>query len=207
MGYPDLILTPWTMGRTEPLAVYGPRGIKPMTDHVLAAWRVDIEARARRLRYPDAYQVVAHEFEPGVIFRDRNVVVTAFAVHHHEIEHSFGFRFETPDRTIVISGDTTPTQALIENARGCDVLIHEAYSMASYAKLTPAWQQFRRTHHTSSQELAAIAGEVKPSLLILYHRSNAGGGETGPNDEKELVEEIRQSYSGNVVAGRDLEMF
>lgn len=207
MGYPDLILTPWTMGRAEPLTVYGPRGFKAMTEHVLAAWRVDIEARARRLRHPDACRVVAHEFGPGVIFRDRNIVVTAFAVHHHEIEHPFGFRFKTPDRTIVISGDTTPTQALIENARGCDMLIHEAYSMASYAKLTPAWQQFRRTHHTSSQELAAIADEVKPGLLILYHRSNAGGGETGPDDEQELVQEIRQSYSGNVVAGRDLDIF
>ncbi len=207
MGYPDLILTTWTMGRAGPLTVYGPRGFKAMTENVLAAWRVDIEARARRLRHPDAYRVVAHEFGPGVIFRDRNIVVTAFAVHHHEIEHSFGFRFDTPDRAIVISGDTTPTQTLVDNARGCDVLIHEAYSMASYAKLSPAWQQFRRTHHTSSQELAAIADAVKPGLLILYHRSNAGGGETGPDDEQELVQEIRQSYSGNVLAGRDLDVF
>lgn len=206
VGFPDLVLTPWTMGRSGPLTAYGPPGFKAMTEHVLAAWQVDIAARSRRLRHPDAWRVVAHEFAAGVIFRDRNVVVTAFPVHHHEIADSFGFRFETPDRTIVISGDTTPTQALIEHARGCDVLIHEAYSMASCAKLTPAWQEFRRTHHTSSQELAAIAGEVKPGLLVLYHRSNAGGGES-PDDELELIEEVRRSYDGNVVTGRDLDVF
>jgi ribonuclease BN (tRNA processing enzyme) len=107
----------------------------------------------------------------------------------------------------VISGDTTPTDALIDNARGCDVLIHEAYSVASYGKLTSAWQEFRRTHHTSSKELAAIAERVKPGLLILYHQSNAGGGETGSDDEAELVGEIRQFYKGNVMTGRDLEVF
>ncbi len=207
MGYPDLILTPWTMGRSEPLTAYGPPGFAAMTERVLEAWQIDIAARSQRLAYPQAYRVVAHEFEPGVIHRDDKITVTAFPVHHHEIKHSFGFRFDTPDRIIVISGDTTPARTLVENARGCDVLIHEAYSMASYAKLSPAWQQFRRAHHTSSRELAALAEQIKPGLLILYHRSNAGGGEAGPGDEQELVDEIRQSYDGDVIAGRDLDVF
>ena len=207
MGYPDLIFTPWIMGRTGPLTAYGPPGFKAMTDNILKAWQIDINARAERLQNSDSYRVDAHEIAPGVIYRDHNVAVTAFPVHHHEMKDSFGFRFETPDRTIVISGDTTPTDALIDNARGCDVLIHEAYSVASYGKLTSAWQEFRRTHHTSSKELAAIAERVKPGLLILYHRSNAGGGETGSDDEAELVGEIRQFYKGNVMTGRDLEVF
>jgi ribonuclease BN (tRNA processing enzyme) len=207
MGYPDLILTPWMMGRAGPLTAYGPPGFKAMTDNIIKAWQIDIAARSERLQNPDSYRVNAHEFAAGVIYRDQNIAVTAFPVHHHEIKDSFGFRFETPDRTVVISGDTTPTQALLDNARGCDVLIHEAYSMVSYGKITPAWQKFRRTHHTSSSELAEIARKVKPGLLILYHRSNAGGGETGSDDEAELVAEIRQLYAGNVVTGRDLEVF
>jgi ribonuclease BN (tRNA processing enzyme) len=207
MGYPDLILTPWTMGRSEPLTVYGPPGFKAMTARVLEAWQDDIAARSQRLAYPQAYRVSAHEFERGVIHCDDKITVTAFQVHHREMKHSFGFRFDTPDRIIVISGDTTPTPALVEHGRGCDVLIHEAYSMASYARLSPAWQQFRRTHHTSSQELAALAEQIKPGLLILYHRSNAGGGETGAGDEQQLVDEIRRSYGGRVVPGRDLDVF
>ena len=79
------------------------------------------------------------------------------------------------------------------------MLIHEAYALSSYSRLTPAWQEFRRTHHTSSLELAKIATEAKPGLLVLYHRSNAGGGEAHQDDEQELIGEIRRACSGHVV--------
>jgi len=207
MGYPDLIFTPWIMGRDQPLQVYGPHGLKTMTESIMTAWQIDIAARSERLSSSAAYQVNAHEILPGIIYRDRNVAVTSFCVHHHEMKDSFGFRFDSPDRSIVISGDTTPTQALIDNSRGCDVLIHEAYSLASYDHASPAWQEFRRTHHTSSKELAEIAAQVKPGLLVLYHRSNAGDGEIGPNAEAEVIEEVRQFYSGEVVTGHDLDVF
>lgn len=207
MGYPDLIFTPWIMGRADPLAAYGPRGLKAMTDSILKAWQIDIDARAKRLPNPAGYRVGVREIEPGIVYRDCNVTVTAFPVNHREMTDCFGFRFETPDRTVVISGDTTPTQALIDNARGCDVLIHEAYSLASYDKLPSAWQAFRRTHHTSSKELATIAEQVNPGLLVLYHRSNAGGEQNDADDDAALLEEIRQLYDGNVVTARDLEVF
>lgn len=203
MGYPDLIFTPWMMGRKEPLAVYGPPGLKAMTEAVLDAWQIDIRARQSRLVNPDAWRAVAHEIAPGLVYRDDKISVTAFTVHHHEMENAFGFRFETPDRCIVISGDTTPVPELIEHARGCDVLIHEAYSIASYNRVSPHWQHFRRSHHTSSQELAAIANEVKPRLLVLYHCSNAGDiNENGA----EVLDEIRSVYNGEVRSACDLDV-
>ena len=124
VGYPDLIFTPWVMGRHEPLAVYGPKGIKAMTEHVLKAWQVDIDGRINGLNQhnPTGCKVDAHEIAPGVVYKDRNVTVTAFSAQHEDMVDSFGFRFDTPDRAIVISGDTTPTQALIDHSRGCDVL-------------------------------------------------------------------------------------
>lgn len=203
MGYPDLIFTPWIMGRAEGLTVYGPPGLKAMTEDILRAWQIDISGRAPRSSHPDAWRPVAHEITPGIVYRDANVMVTGFAVHHHEMKDSFGFRFDTPGRRIVISGDTTPTPGLIENARGCDVLVHEAYSMASYKCVSAEWQDFRRAHHTSSEELAAIAGEAKPRLLVLYHCSNAGGSR---DDTAELLREMRSLYSGDVIAGRDLDV-
>jgi ribonuclease BN (tRNA processing enzyme) len=203
MGYPDLIFTPWIMGRAEALTVYGPPGLKAMTEDVLRAWQIDISGRAPRSLHPDAWRPVAHEITPGTIYRNARVMVTAFPVHHHEMKDSFGFRFDTPDRSVVISGDTTPAPELIENARGCDVLIHEAYSMASYKRVTPDWQDFRRTHHTSSEELAVIAAETKPRLLVLYHCSNAGDLR---GDMAELLREVRSLYSGDVIAGRDLDV-
>ena len=139
------------MGRHDPLAVYGPKGIQAMTEHVLKAWEVDIDGRTNGLNQHNntGWKVVAHEIEPGVVYKDRNVTVTAFSVRHEEMVDSFGFRFETPDRTIVISGDTTPTQALIDHSRGCDVLIHEAYSMMTYRNTNRPSPEFRRRHHTS----------------------------------------------------------
>jgi len=209
VGYPDLIFTPWVMGRKEPLAVYGPPGIKAMTEHVLKAWQIDIDGRTNGINQhnPTGYRVNAHEIAPGIIYKDRNVCVTAFPVRHEEMVHSFGFRFETPDRTIVISGDTAPTQALIDHSRGCDLLIHEAYSMDSYHQVSPRSQEFRRRHHTSSAELAEIANTVKPDLLVIYHRSNAGGGLGSFGSEESLIDEIRASYKGRVVCGHDLDIF
>src|SRR5262245_55030117 len=143
VGYPDLIFTPWVAGRQDPLTVYGPKGIKAMTENILKAWQIDIDARRSGLHRSDSAgcKVNAHEIVPGTVYKDANVTVTAFPTRHEDIVDSFGFRFETLDRTIVISGDTIPTQALIEHSHGCDVLVHEAYSMASFREVPPHWQE------------------------------------------------------------------
>ena len=142
-----------------------------------------------------------------MIYEDRNVRVTAFPVRHEEMANSFGYRFDAPDRVVVISGDTAPTQALIDHSRGCDLLVHEAYSMASYHQVSPRSQEFRRTHHTSAIELAEIANTVKPGLLVIYHRSNAGGGLSSVDQEQVLIEELKRDYAGEVVAAHDLDVF
>ncbi len=208
LGYPDLIFTPWLMGRTAPLEVYGPTGLAAMTRNILSAWEIDVTARQNGINGHNrsGCRVQTHEIEAGVIFRDRNVSVTAFRVRHEEMADSFGFRFDAPDRSIVISGDTAPTPALIEQSRGCDVLIHEAYSMATYRRVSERAQEFRRSHHTSSEELAAIANEVRPGLLVLYHRSNVGGGPDVADREEVLLDEIRRDYIGRVVAAHDLDV-
>ena len=209
IGYPDLVFTPWVMGRNEPLDVYGPTGITAMTEHMLKAWQVDIEGRVNGLggHDPEGCKVNAREIAPGVVHRDRNVKVTAFSVQHGEMVDSFGYRFDTPDRAIVISGDTAPTQTLLDHSRGCDVLIHEAYSMETHHRVSLRAQEYRRHHHTSSIELAKVANDVKPGLLVIYHRSNMGGPAESADSEQVLLDEIRQSYAGCVVMGHDLDVF
>jgi ribonuclease BN (tRNA processing enzyme) len=208
-GYPDLILTPWIMGRRKPLAVYGPKGLKAMTKHVLQAWRVDIE---NRVNGPDKLppagcHVDVHEIAPGLIYQDKNIGVTAFPVSHGKLKNAFGFRFETTDRTIVISGDTAPTPTIADHCERCDVLIHEAYSQQTYVKVSRKWQAYRRKYHTSSVELAELARRIKPGLLVLYHRANAGGGVRLPNPEQAVLDEMRHLYRGDIVAARDLDIF
>jgi ribonuclease BN (tRNA processing enzyme) len=207
MGYPDLIFTPWLMGRREPLLVFGPKGLKGMTTNILKAWEIDLNARTQGGHARPPCQVNAHEIIPGIIYRDRNITVTAFPVHHGDALDAFGYRIETQDRTVVLSGDTAPTPSLLEHCSGCDVLIHEAYPLATFGSVSAAWQEFRRTHHTSSIELAEIANAVKPGLLVVYHQSNAGGGPTASDSDEILIEEIQRLYKGPVVCGHDLDVF
>jgi len=208
-GYPDLILTPWIMGRTRPLQVYGPKGLAAMTRHVLAGWQVDIANRIEGIdRLPAAgCEVRAHEIEAGCVYKDGNVRVTAFRVRHGTVEDAFGYRFETQDKIIVISGDTAATEAMVEHAKGCDVLIHEAYSEQTFNHVSPRWQEYRRNYHTSSQELASLAGRINPGLLILYHRVNVGAPISAPNPEEAVLNEIRRTYRGDVVVGHDLDVY
>jgi hypothetical protein len=112
------------------------------------------------------------------------------------------------------SGEGTSVQIGSVNRHGqictgrCDVLIHESYGMKTYNAVSADAQASPRRLHTSTMQLAELAGKAKPGLLILYHRSNLGGvlGEV-PNPEEAFLEEIRSGYAGNVVVGHDLDIF
>lgn len=200
-GYPDLIFTPWTVGRRVPLEVYGPKGLTAMTEHILEAYRVDIETRVNpdgnQRGFPEGHNVNAHEISAGVVYRDSNVTVTAFPTKH--AMESYGYRFDTPDRSIVISGDTNPTQETIDACRGCDVLIHEAHTPAWLATRPETFQRFSAQYHTTTPELAELASKAKPRLLILYHYNGLSA--------EELQNDMRARYPGHFVVGRDLDVF
>ncbi len=203
LGLADLILTPWVLGREAPLEVYGPRGIRAMADHLIEAYQEDIAVRTGGLEPANeqGYKVSAHEIEAGTVYQDENVTVKAFSVQHGSWAHAFGFRFETADRTIVISGDTAPCSSLLESAGGCDVLIHEVYSEAGFQRREPQWQRYHAAFHTSTRELGDIATKLRPELLILYHQLFWG------TTEGDLLREVRQSYDGRVVSGNDLDVY
>lgn len=202
VGYPDLIFTPWVIGRTGELHVYGPQGLRDMTDHIMKAWQEDIAIRTRGLEQNQPLAVIAHEIRPGLVFSDDAVKVTAFPVLHGEWKQAYGYRFDTPDRTIVISGDARPTPGLVSACNHCDILIHEVYSPESRAPM-PDWPKYRALYHTSTLELAEIARQSQPGLLILYHR--AGSLTALPEDQ--YLREIHQQWAGKVVVGHDLEIY
>ena len=131
--------------------------------------------------------------------------MTAFNVPHGDLV-SYGYRFQTPDRVIVISGDTVPTDNVVNACNGCDILVHEHYSVGSYARVEPRWQGYRRRHHTSTEQLAELATKARPGLLILYHRANPGaGGASAP--ESEVIQEMNELYKGRWVSGHDLDVY
>jgi ribonuclease BN (tRNA processing enzyme) len=208
LGYADLILTSWIMRRRSPFPVYGPAGLRRMTNHLLAAFSEDIEIRTHGLEreVPRGYQVDVHEIRSGVIYEKDGVRVTAIAVPHGSWKQAFAFRIDTPDRSIVISGDTAPSAALEKASAGVDVLVHEVYSAAHLApEKRPGgefWPQYMREFHTSDREIGAIADRAKPKLLLLTHIIRMGA------TDEELLAAVREGgFKGNVVIGRELERY
>jgi len=204
LGLPDLMLSPWVLERTVPLEVYGPPGIEEMTRHIEAAWRDDIDMRLYGLEPQSSrgYRAISHVIEAGTVYQDELVRVDAIPVAHGSWPEAFGFRFETPDRTVVISGDTRPTASLAAACAGCDVLVHEVCSAERLATRDEAWQTYHHAFHTTTTELARIASEAKPGLLVLYHQLYWGA------TDEDLVREIHEAgYDGPVVSARDLEIF
>jgi len=208
LGYPDLILSPWVVGRKTPLEAYGPAGLEDMTFHILAAYKEDIDVRVHGLEHGNntGYLVHVHEVKPGLIYKDENVSVTAFYVKHGSWKEAFGFKFETADRTIVMSGDTSPCPEIEAAAMNADILVHEVYETGEAAPENRAggedWPAYLRAYHTSAQELGAIAGRCKPKLLILNHILKRHA------TDAQLLQEVRAGgFKGKVVVGKDLTVY
>jgi ribonuclease BN (tRNA processing enzyme) len=203
LGLPDLLLTPWVLEREVPLEVFGPPGIARMVEHLLAAYEADIRRRIDGLQPQNAtgQRAVVHEVGPGEVYRDTNVVVTAFAVEHEEWPLALGYRFAIGDQTVVVSGDTRPTEEVVAACDGCDILVHEVYSDAGFAGRSLDWQRYHGMADTSAAELAALAARARPGLLVLYHQLFWG------TPDADLVEEVKAGFDGPVVSGRDLDVF
>jgi ribonuclease BN (tRNA processing enzyme) len=207
LGYPDLIFTTWIMGRREPLAVYGPPGLRRMTDGILDAWRDDVDLRVKGLEREtrEWLRVNAIEIQAGVVYDRDGVKVTAIPVPHGDWP-AFAYRFDAPGRSITFAGDTAPGAALLKAAPGTDILVHEVYNGKRVApEARPggeSWPEYLRTYHTSDAELARVASEVKPGLLVLHHVLRLGG------TDEEILQNIREAgYKGRVVVAKDLDRF
>ena len=187
LGYPDLIFTSWVMGRKQKLQAYGPVGLKQMTKHIIAAWREDIHVRIKGLerQTKTGYRVEVHEFEDGVVYDHEGVRITAIPVLHGCWKQAFGFRIDTPERSIVISGDTRPTPALSRPRAAstcwCTRSIRLRRSRRKSALGGEVWPSYMREFHTSDRELGVIAALAQPKLLVLHHIVRHG------NDDEELA--------------------
>jgi ribonuclease Z len=203
LGLADLIFTPWIQGRSAPLEVYGPPGTKRLVNGILDGNEEDIHVRLAGSGGPSAtgWKANVHEITTGLVYKDARVSIRAFAVPHTTWKYAFGYRVETPDRTIVISGDTRPSPAIAAACNGCDVLIHEVYSDSGFSTVPAVRQAYHAQAHTSAKELGVIATAAKPKLLVLTHLLFFGA------SEDRLLAEVRSTFKGNVVLAHDLQRF
>ncbi|MDX1396256.1 MAG: MBL fold metallo-hydrolase [Gemmatimonadota bacterium] len=204
VGLPDLVFTTWVLEREVPFRLYGPDGTEEMAEHLTAAFGADIEMRlsGREPATPDGWRIDASDVDAGVVYEDERVRVTAADVPHTGWPEAFAYRFDTADRSIVISGDGTPSDAVVELCSGCDVLVHEVYSAERFLTRPDVWQTYHAQSHTSTTELAELANRAAPGILVLYHQ--LGWGAT----PQEMLAEVRAAgYDGPLAYGRDLDSY
>ena len=221
-GLPDLMYTTWVLEREKPLRLFGPQGLSDMAHYIEKAYSADL---GMRLNGDEPANLTGWKTEVtelsvgindyGVIYQDENIQVEAFIVKHGRLQ-SLGYRFTTDDRVIVISGDTAPVDIIAEKAKGADILLHECEYTAGLKNRTKQWQIYHRNVHTMSTDLARIAIEAKPSLLVTYHRIYHMNIQDNTKDlrhemdirNQNILQEIRDAgYEGAVVNGEDLDIF
>lgn len=207
--YGNLLLLAWSSGLRTRVDTWGPPPIARMTRQFLELNAYDIETRiADEGRVPLAPLVHVHEMEgPGVVLQDDNVKVTCVLVDHPPVRPAFAYRFDAADRSIVISGDTAPSDDLVRLARGADVLVHEAVYLPAVDRLVARVPNAStlRAHivgsHTSAEDCGRVAAAAGVKTLVLSHLV--------PPDDPEVTEQMwidaaRPHFAGEIIVGRDL---
>ena len=207
--YGNLLLLAWETDLTTPVDTYGPPPLVNMTRAFLELNAYDIEIRTKdEGRPPFAPLIRPHEISTGgLVMQDKNLKVTAALVKHPPVEPAFAYRFDAPDRSIVISGDTAPTDSLIELARGADVLVHEVMHLPSLDKLlstelnATTLRQHLLASHTPTTEVGKIATAARVKTLVLSHFVPGGY----PYLEDAVwLEDVQKDFRGEIIVGRDL---
>lgn len=201
LGLPGFLISPWNMQRTGPIEIYGPEGIDTMVNGLLEVYADGInEHLYDGPKQLDPIQTKVEQIEPGVFYQDDKISVESIPVIHGSFE-AYAFKFTTPDKTIVVSGDTCPVPLLYEKAKNCDILVHEVFCESAMPQMPKKYQDYFYKVHTGAIELGKIAKAVNPKLLVLTHQIFYN------LSKDEIIKEIRQNYDGALAYGDDLDVF
>lgn len=211
VGIPDLWLTSWLPtpfgGRATPFQVWGPEGTRAMMDGLRQAYQWDIRVRGDGEGLSrEGIAVEAHDIGEGVVLDRNGVRVTAFLVDHGGLlTPAYGYRVDYAGHSVVISGDTGPSENLVRHAMGADVVVHEV--AAARPELLAKSATARRIvgFHTQPEEAGRIFARVKPRLAVYSHVVLLTTDPAiGPPSAAELVPRTRTTYSGPLEVGEDL---
>lgn len=205
----QLVISSWHQGRDRPQKIIGPPGTKAFVDGLMALWRPELDQRIAHEMRPSvaALEIEVEEITPGdavepVIELDSGLVVSAFRVDHRPVRHAFGFTFDGDGARLVISGDTRRCPALIEAARGADLLLHEVFIHRDMPIIEGVRTEETRAnvagYHTLSAEVGKIAAEAGVGALMLTHFVPPAC------DRDALLAEVAADFAGPVILGEDL---
>ncbi len=210
-GLLDLLWTGWIIRWwDEPPPIAGPPGTAGLVRGFMEALSYDIEVRMKgeRLRR-EWLEPAVEEIDDGWTTEGDGWRLTGFRVAHEPVDQAFGFRLDADRGSVVISGDTSPSENLIRHAHGADLLVHEVYwrrgAEALRAGVTDPDALHRRqtidSYHTHSEDVGSIAARAEVNHLVLSHILFRGG---GPAD---IAADIAPTFRGSVTVGEDLQSF
>ena len=203
----QLIISSWHQGRQGPQKIYGPRCTQAYVDQLMKLWKPELEQRIAHEQRSStkALEVEVAEIENGTELKFGKLKVKSVEVLHQPVKHTFGFVFETEDEKAVISGDTKYCLALIEAAKGADVLLHEVFihrEMPVKTGLrTAKTVENVASYHTLDSVVGKVAAEAEFRCLMLTHFAPPKF-----NREK-LLSSVRLDFKGPVLIGKDLMTF
>ena len=212
VGIPDLWLTGWLPGphggRTTPLPVYGPEGTEAMMTSLRQAFQWDISVRTRGPAHlPESgITIIAKDITQGVIYEHNGVKVTAFDVDHGaHLKPAYGYRVDYAGRSVVISGDTRPSENLVQFAKQADVVVHEVTIVRPELLSKSEVARGILAAHTSPEDAGKIFERIKPQLAVYSHINLLT---TDPSIPQPTIEDLavrtRVNYSGPLEVGEDL---
>jgi ribonuclease BN (tRNA processing enzyme) len=227
-GLGSLMSAIWDQNRTKPINVYGPVGTENLVHAAIDYFKESSEIRIADggRTMPIAQVFFGHDVGTGMVYQDANVKVLAienthFAFHNRgrgDAKHkSYSYRFETPGRTVVFTGDTGFFDGLVDLAKGADLLVSEANSVEArkqllvkaglWTAMTPEEQarimvQAARGH-LSTEDVGNLASRAGVKTVVLTHLTEIPDGE----DYAPWAAEVKQKFSGEVLIAEDLKEF
>jgi len=204
-----LFYNAWITGLPVTVDAFGPPGLTAMTRDFFNYQKFDIDTRIEDEGRTDPRTLLTpHEFDkPGMVMFNDDVKVSSFLVRHPPIKHSYAYRFDARDRSVVISGDTAYVPELATFARGADVLVHEVMYLPAVEALVRRLPNATRLRehlmaaHTLPEDVGKIAAQAEVKTLVLSHF--VPGDDASITDEM-WAEGVRKHFKGRVVVGRDL---
>ena len=211
----------WIAGRSQPLPVYGPTGLESVVAGFDQAYAHDTQYRVEH--HLDEYMPhAARPMQPHVlptpegtdrvpVFERNGLKVSAFRVQHDPVDYAFGYRIEFGGRVVVVSGDTKPSESVVANAQGADLLVHEALATAMTGRASARARELGMArlgklakdvgnYHTTPVQAAEIAARAQVKKLLYTHifppLPNAMA-------RRMFLEGTAQAYTGPIVLGED----
>jgi ribonuclease BN (tRNA processing enzyme) len=226
-GLATLLTSEWEYQRREPIDIYG-GGVEALVKGAIAYLTPNAEIRwAEGKKTPLADIFHGHDVSPGLIYQDANVKVTAAENTHFHFPpgsppygkyKSYSYRFETPGRVVVFTGDTGPSDAVTDLAKNADVLVTEVGSPDDVIDLfkqngnwqakTPAEQEgfvrHMKEEHLTPEDVGTMATKAGVKMVVMTHL----GPSVDPNDNyQRYVDGAKKYFSGNIVLAKDLMRF